>query len=155
MYSIHQEVRRFGPLQIGFDGRLRRYQARGQACAHRGCKRIGLPCWLPDGKEQPSEYLCWEHISGSGYCVGCGAFWAGVDSFEMSRSQLCDNCECEHDDDYGRAFYADDEDYFDPWEDALSNCYSQDWGQTCGAAGSEECEFDCRIRRDARKHEEV
>ena len=148
-YSIHQEVRRFGPLQLGTDGRLYRYQARGPACAHRGCKRIGSACWLPDDDDRPGEYLCWKHIDGSGYCVGCGQFWAGVESFDLSRSQLCDNCEFQHDDDYGRAFHDDYE--FDPWEDALSNCYSQDWGQTCGAAGSEDCEFDCPIRRDARR----
>ena len=41
IYSIHQEVRRFAPLQIGARGKLYRYQMRGPLCNSRGCKRIG------------------------------------------------------------------------------------------------------------------
>jgi hypothetical protein len=36
----------------------------------------------------------------------------------------------------------------DPWDAAMNNCYSRDGGRTCGAAGSEECEFECPFRQD-------
>ncbi|KPV52035.1 hypothetical protein SE17_17880 [Kouleothrix aurantiaca] len=151
-------VRRFQPLRVQ-NGRLKRPQAIGVLCNHAGCTRFGFPCWLP-GDRTPSEHLCSIHIHDSGYCVGCGQFCAGLESFDFSPRQLCDNCSWEEyhdddedwDDDYGPEW--DDMPRvqgtsWDRWEDALMRCSSSDWGQTCGAAGSEECEFECPIRQDA------
>ena len=120
-YSIHQEVRRFAPLQLGADGRLYRYQVRGPICNEWGCNRIGFPCWLSPTDARPYEYLCWQHIEDSGFCVGCGQFWAGIESFDFRRSQLCDNCasEVEDDDDWGESYAEWDDDLLAYWNDEV------------------------------------
>lgn len=63
------------------------------------CTEQGKPCWLPGwtGQEAPEdegpyEYLCSKHMFQGGYCPGCGVFWAGIESFEFSPLQLCDDC---------------------------------------------------------------
>lgn len=142
-------VRRFRILLVR--GKLARRCERGPLCGVRGCDRWGLPCWLPDDVwNEPSEYYCYAHMHDQGYCPGCGNFWAGIESFDFSRSGYCENCAAEFDDDDWEEGYMDWDDYprSDPWETALANCYSMDNGQTCGAAGSEECEFDCLIRQE-------
>lgn len=132
-------------------GRIVRRCIYGVVCSTRGCKQMGNPCWYPDDTDRPSEYYCYSHMRNAGFCPGCGNFWAGIESFDFSRTGYCEDCADEwRDDDY------DDWDDLgepepDPWEEAMSNCYSSDWGRTCGAAGSEDCEFDCLIRRDYRR----
>lgn len=124
MRTIHTTVRRFGPLQIDATGRLYRYQARGPACCEVGCKRIGSPCYLSDDPDTPYEYRCWQHIWDSGFCVACGQFWAGIESFDFRRSQLCDNCAGDDwveygDDDWGES-YAEWDDYpYAYWNDEV------------------------------------
>lgn len=120
-YSIHQEVRRFAPLQLGADGRLYRYQVRGPICVEWGCKRVGFPCYLPDDPDTPAEYRCWKHLEDSGFCFGCGQFWAGIESFDFRRSQLCDNCasEVEDDDDWGEHYAEWDDDLLAYWNDEV------------------------------------
>lgn len=143
-------IRRFR-LQVDRAGRLHRRCQRGPACGVPGCQHWGHPCWLPDAiYQEPSEYYCDAHMRDQGYCPGCGNFWAGIESFDFSRSGYCENCAAEFDDDWDadRDEWDDMPHRYDPWEEAMSNCFSRDWGQTCGAAGSEDCEFDCRIRRD-------
>lgn len=135
-------------------GALRRICLRGPICGVRECLNFGNECRLPDDSR---EWYCYEHMRDQGFCPGCGNFWAGVESFDFSRSGYCENCEGDNsdfDDDWDEDLMDWDDYphmqvmYRDPWERALSNCYSMDWGVTCGAAGSEECEFDCRIRQD-------
>jgi hypothetical protein len=139
-------IRRFR-LRLGRAGQLVRICEYGPACGERDCKEFGDSCWLPDGSE---EFYCYKHMRDQGYCPGCGRFWAGVESFDFSRSVYCENCADQlREDDWDEDLYEwDDDPRADPWEAALSNCSSSDWGQTCGAAGSEECEFECRIRQD-------
>ncbi len=47
---------------------------------------------------------CVTHASQNGYCWGCGEFWAGCESFDFNRMQLCPNCR-------------DDPDFREDWED--------------------------------------
>lgn len=106
--NIHTEVRRFAPLEVDARGRLYRPQVRGPLCCEWGCNRVGFPCYLPDDLDTPAEYRCWKHLEHSGFCFGCGQFWAGIESFDFRRSQLCDNC----------ASQVDDWDDEDDWDEA-------------------------------------
>jgi hypothetical protein len=152
------ETHRF-TLALDSAGRIRRRHIYGVRCGARGCKENGNGCWLPDDMDQPSEWYCYGHMRDAGYCPGCGNFWAGVESFDLSRTGYCENCASEFEepdyddwnDDSGGFYW--DEPRADPWDEALTNCFSSDWGETCGAAGSEDCEFDCLIRRDRRRME--
>lgn len=38
-------------------------------------------------------YYCHEHAQRAGFCWGCGGFWAGIESFDFSRSGLCSECD--------------------------------------------------------------
>lgn len=91
---------------------------RVQYCEWPGCwNRNVTPCHLTewDGKPQPTEYYCSAHASDAGFCWGCGQFWAGIESFDFSRSGLCDNCD-ESEPDYEN--YVDEDDYYPgPWDD--------------------------------------
>jgi hypothetical protein len=49
-----------------------------------------IPCIL---EGQTEEYLCDSCIDDSGYCMGCGHFWAGVASFDFSPiAGYCEHC---------------------------------------------------------------
>jgi hypothetical protein len=101
-------VRRYR-LQIDYAGQIRRRCERGPLCGAQGCDNFGNPCWLPDDiYGEPSCYYCWAHMYDQGFCPACGNFWAGVESFDFSRSGLCENC-------HGQGNY--DDDYSDYWED--------------------------------------
>lgn len=86
-------------------------------CTETGCASEGVECFFPDHvyPHPPDAILCWEHIQHSGFCRGCGRFWGGVESFEFSRSKLCDDCQHEADiaDDIDRDFTDRD------WDDDL------------------------------------
>jgi hypothetical protein len=60
-------------------------------CERAGCElpadAYSLHVWLP-----PS-YYCGGHAREEGFCVGCGQFCAGIESFDSSRSGLCEQCE--------------------------------------------------------------
>ncbi len=61
-------------------------------CDHEGCERRGRGCWLPDDIE-PTDWFCDEHAVAAGYCACCRTFWAGIESFDFSRTPgLCENC---------------------------------------------------------------
>ena len=82
-------------------------------CDAAGCANEGQPCWLPDAGDEPSEYLCGDHAGRAGYCIGCGTFWGGVETFEFGpHAGWCDNCasEFETEDD------ADDDPVRAAWE---------------------------------------
>ena len=67
-------------------------------CQYKGCTREGLLC-IPLGDTTPCEFYCVEHAFHEGYCYACGGFFAGIESFEFSRSGLCDECQDELDED--------------------------------------------------------
>lgn len=79
-------------------------------CEHPGCDRRGMGCWLPDDDEEPTDWLCDEHAVAAGYCASCRTFWAGIDSFDFSRTPgLCENCSAGED--YDDEANADEDDY--------------------------------------------
>jgi len=62
-----------------------------QRCTHEGCWKQGFPCFMEMYTETPDEYACSDHAQQMGYCVGCGQFWGGVDSFDFGTG-LCPQC---------------------------------------------------------------
>jgi hypothetical protein len=75
-------------------------------CEEPGCDEEGCPCYLePWGKIH--SFYCVEHSQIHGFCVGCGQFWGGIESFDFGPG-WCDNCALEFEDDYN---YEDD--YYD------------------------------------------
>jgi hypothetical protein len=66
-------------------------------CERDGCQLPADAYSLPD-EDEPS-YYCGGHARQEGFCVGCGHFCAGIESFDFSRSGLCDQCEDELGDD--------------------------------------------------------
>lgn len=59
--------------------------------------RATVECCLPEGN--PAGNYCAAHAIENGYCCGCGQFWAGISSFDFSKSGLCENCLSEMQDD--------------------------------------------------------
>lgn len=47
---------------------------------------------VPDTKGEPPvfDYYCSAHATKAGYCVGCGGFYGGIESFELEG--MCENC---------------------------------------------------------------
>jgi hypothetical protein len=66
-----------------------------------------------------TEYLCAEHASDY-FCIHCGNFWAGVESFDFSPIKgVCENCRVEYEDDDDE--YEDDGyyDFYTTYEDIV------------------------------------
>jgi hypothetical protein len=88
-------------------------------CSYPGCWKRGSECYLPDNYDwdRPSEYMCDDH-KGLFYCLSCGQFWAGIESFDFIHPGYCDNCwdeiRYDYDDDYDDVRDYDDEVY-DDW----------------------------------------
>jgi len=88
------------------------------------CKEpYSLACQLymhdqDEGSYYQVEYLCAVHAQKAGYCLGCGAFIAGIGGMGV----YCDTCEPEFDDDVE---WDEDEDY------ACNQCGSSNCGGTC------------------------
>lgn len=76
--------------------------------------------YLEEGeKKLPTFHFCQDHASRSGWCLGCGFFCGGIESFDFSEiAAFCEQCvdeiktDCGEYDDYG-----DELDYFDPYEE--------------------------------------
>jgi hypothetical protein len=84
-----------------------------ETCQHANCTSPGLPCFLPDDPDDaPSFHFCAEHAPDEGFCWACGGFFAGIESFDSSRTGLCENCEADAGDD-------------DDWTD--EDCYDDDY----------------------------
>lgn len=66
-------------------------------CEQEGCDSTDtIECRLPDYEETGIFYhYCPKHAEANGFCVCCGEFWGGIESFEFWHPGLCDNC---HDD---------------------------------------------------------
>jgi hypothetical protein len=82
-------------------------------CQHEGCAEPGMLCTYTFAEDEQGEwqdeFFCPAHAPGHGYCAGCGNFWAGITTFEVSG--YCEHClaEIEADRDDGN----DTEDYYD------------------------------------------
>ena len=92
--------------------RLKKRQRRNGTCQE--CDKLGaLPCYLPEpwrtvtvritrhGKlvreevrdRFPDELLCPDCCRKGGcYCVSCGEFWGGIESFDFIHPGICDHC---------------------------------------------------------------
>lgn len=91
--------------------RRARYYRLQQCCQHEGCTNQGIPCFLFCWNKIPDDYICPEHAAQYGYCVCCGQFWGGIESFEMRRSGLCDQCNDQAIADFNDHALDEDEDY--------------------------------------------
>lgn len=87
-------------------------------CEADGCREAGSECYMDaaEGEEHTVDArLCAQHASEAGFCHGCGQFWAGVESFDFSRSGLCEHCQD------GQSGFPDDEFDDDEYEDGDDN----------------------------------
>jgi len=67
-------------------------------CEEQGCQKEAVECHLgygPSAQEDVFYWYCVDHARKHGFCYCCGEFWGGVNSFEFSRTGLCENCESE------------------------------------------------------------
>jgi len=90
-------------------------------CNEEGCKKESIVrCYLPDNDfdSEPDEYYCAKHAQENGYCIGCGIFCAGINSFDFIHPGWCDNCYDQINDDF------DDED--DLYEGGRMDDYDDD-----------------------------
>lgn len=74
--------------------RRRRYQIQRRVCQVCGAKHADH-YWLPGSDpstQPPDDVLCREHAS-LWYCLDCGAFCAGTESFDFLHRGYCDNCD--------------------------------------------------------------
>lgn len=62
-------------------------------CQHGTCGLPGEPYYRSALEVEVSEWLCGDHAHAHGFCYGCGQFLAGFESFDMSKSGLCEGCE--------------------------------------------------------------
>jgi len=95
-------------------------------CEHEGCTSLHTEEWQypeyedDDGnKITQTAWFCTEHAADDGFCIHCGNFWAGVESFDFSPIKgVCENCRVEYeepdDDDYDDGW-----DFYDEWEDLV------------------------------------
>lgn len=83
-------------------------------CRHPECRQRGDEFAYPDGE---TVWYCEEHARRAGFCVGCGGFWGGVESFEFSRYPgYCEECSWEFDRMAAWSDEPDDDWGYDPWE---------------------------------------
>lgn len=72
-------------------------------CMEKGCWKHGddiTPCYLPNYEvdeegwrdKEPDFYYCAHHAKHAGFCICCGEFWAGIESFDFEHPGYCDNC---------------------------------------------------------------
>jgi len=84
-------------------------------------------CWkeatshfsLPPMSEEDTEHFyqyCYDHAVKSGFCLGCGGFFAGVESFDFSSHRgWCDDCHDEIESELGIGEEYGDMDYYDDY----------------------------------------
>lgn len=84
-------------------------------CEHEGCESAGRLCVIEGmsggERDDVEEWYCGDHAQEHGYCYGCGGFFSGIESFDFSRSGLCDNCASNLD------FDDPDDELDDRWDD--------------------------------------
>jgi hypothetical protein len=61
-------------------------------CTEDGCEQEAISCYLNDD-EDTVEFFCPSHAKQHGYCMGCGNFCAGIESFDFAKpAGFCDHC---------------------------------------------------------------
>ena len=65
------------------------------------CQARGYECFNTDN--EPAGFFCPDHGFQLGYCMGCGAYWAGIENFEFGGG-LCEHCKAEHEANDAEAF---------------------------------------------------
>ena len=85
-------------------------------CQHEGCSNQGISYSYPHeeyGLPPKSEVYCARHARAAGFCIGCGQFWGGIESFDFGDSPLCEECLTLSEEEYE---HFDDGDYeYDPY----------------------------------------
>jgi len=77
-----------------------------QVCEVEGCDELGEPCWI-ESRDKPDTWVCAEHMHQQGFCIGCGQFYAGIESFDFGPD-WCDNCAPEfEEEEYDGDMYGD------------------------------------------------
>jgi hypothetical protein len=73
----------------------RRQIKRSEECE--GCGfYVAIECRLSPGDDEPDYRYCADCADKNGFCICCGIFSAGVDSFDFGRYPgYCDNCQDE------------------------------------------------------------
>lgn len=65
-------------------------------CQEPNCYREGsVHCTLIDPENDEDVHLnyCPDHAYDNGFCMGCGEFWGGIESFDFSPIKgFCENC---------------------------------------------------------------
>ena len=87
-----------------------------QRCQHKGCNAPGMVYRYPSEEYNlPSEtgFYCLSHAKGAGFCIGCGRFWGGVESFDFGDSGICDDCQRLEEEEY--ELYEEEYDPSDPY----------------------------------------
>jgi len=78
-------------------------------CNAEGWQHFTMPDFGDPGKDQDFHF-CGEHAQKSGFCLGCGYFCGGVESFDFSEMPgYCSDCVDEIKGNMG--FYDEDYDY--------------------------------------------
>jgi hypothetical protein len=109
--------------------RNRRPTVRCELCR----SRYVIECRLHP-QDKADRYLCFECAERKGFCVGCGIFSAGVESFEFGRYRAyCENCQdelrAEDFDDHDPEYYDDDDSDGECWHcegDGFVDGYEED-----------------------------
>jgi len=69
-----------------------------------------------DAKNPTFDYCCYDHAITSGFCIGCGYFCAGTESFDMSEVKgMCSDCVDEWNSELGIGEEYGDMDYYDDY----------------------------------------
>ena len=87
-FLFRNAIRTYQRVRVGFIRWLGRIRGK-HLCEESGCIEWGDRYELED----EHWYYCAEHAQRAGFCWGCGGFWAGIESFDFSRSGLCSECD--------------------------------------------------------------
>lgn len=85
-------------------------------CQHEGCEERGTPYYYNQLDAEVGAWYCDQHVYEGGFCAGCGYFCAGFESFDFSKSGLCESCEEELREEMGESGWAEGIDW-DDWDD--------------------------------------
>ena len=105
--------------------RIKRKLNRCDDCWKEAIEHFTLEPWDED---TPYHYhYCFKHALKSGFCVGCGGFFAGVESFDFSEHEgWCDDCYDDLKWDMGEGEEYGDMDYYDDYAHSFDEKQNQE-----------------------------
>lgn len=108
-----------------FNEKLEKLRNEKQPCEHsdretgESCQAEGNAIFTLFDPDKPIGYICDKHCRENGACPGCYYFLAGLESFDFSQTDYCEECQEEFDqefsnddDDDGEYNFGDDDDEF-------------------------------------------